>query len=97
VEINKGIFEEKIDQYFTKEYAINQSLAGLHYYEDYFLVCSHGKEVRSHSIPNDLYDCCYSCCFNYDDIPNFDKGNYLLGGTSLVLLILPGFVINEGM
>jgi len=28
---------------------------------------------------------------------NFGKGNYLLGGMSLVLLILAGFVINEGM
>jgi len=28
---------------------------------------------------------------------NFAKGNYLLGGMSLVLLILAGFVINEGM
>jgi len=28
---------------------------------------------------------------------NFGKGNYLLGGMSLILLILAGFVINEGM
>ena len=28
---------------------------------------------------------------------NFAKGNYLLGVMSLVLLVLAGFVINEGM
>ena len=28
---------------------------------------------------------------------NFAKANYLLGGMSLVLLVLAGFVINEGM
>jgi len=28
---------------------------------------------------------------------NFGKGNYLLGSVSVVLLILAGFVVNEGM
>jgi len=28
---------------------------------------------------------------------NFAKGNYLLGSVSVVLLILAGFVVNEGM
>jgi len=28
---------------------------------------------------------------------NFGKGSYLLGSVSVVLLILAGFVVNEGM
>jgi len=28
---------------------------------------------------------------------NFGKGNYLLGFVSIVLMVLAGFVVNEGM